>query len=234
MNKKTLKNILKGIVLTGALAVGYKGVESHLKKPTYDRVKPVYTLRADISVDNDKVKAYLDNLEKVPDQMQQIINKEGKVIFFNGMLKELPEFEETEGPKQRWKNQKAWEKSNAAYDHNTRSMFLGVEGDYNKPEPQDALHEYGHLIDFLGGKAIYGYALNHRHEIIDIHEFDKGRLDDYQKESIHEYVAETFRMYYESEDTRKDLEENFPERFKWAESIEDKVIDMKYDIFRGY
>jgi len=229
------------LALTAASFGIYSFIQRQAAKPTYSYVQPTVYFRDGTSIKSKKVQDYIAELEKVPDQLQEIVNsQDGKVIFFNGPLSNQPEFKNSKGPDQPWKKIKnVFDVTNAAFDQKTRSIFLGVEGKYHNQKPDDALDEVAHLIDFYAGAELFGMPLSETAEFLNIYEKDKPNLSDYEKVGLKciamkEYFANTFRMFYQSEESRRKLEKEFPERYKWFEDVERRIIRKQFSLIRGF
>lgn len=231
--KRHRNKVLAGAFISLSMWGTHIALRKSLVKPTYSNISVVAEYRDGTYGLDDEVVSYNEFLEKVPDQIQNMVNSYGgKIVYFNGVLKKQPEFQEGDF-QAKWKERDPFEVSNAAYDNDTKRAFLGVKGDYYNKKPSDALHEYGHLMDFCIGPRIFGYPLSQTTEIALIHKKDMPRLNEYMQDRA-EYIADTVRKYYESSETKAELKRDFPERYEWFRNVEEKAINLEYQIFRGY
>jgi len=201
---------------------------------TYNKVHSVYVYFG-VSSEDSVLMQYHQELENVPDNIQEVLNKKGlRINFYKGRINDIIDLitpiykniNETylkEAYRERF------------YDPNTNNIFISCD-----KYVEMALHEYGHAFDFnlcqLVGEPefisksprfnnIYNkYRDKITSEIGTIFNVGNKTLN-YIKTSREEFFAQLFAWYYSPDlRHRKALEKIFPEFVTFIEKIEEKIL----------
>jgi hypothetical protein len=186
---------------------------------TYDEFIPSIEYRG-MDANHRKVQYHIQQLERIPDQIQRIVHERGgSIVFFNGPLAKQPEIKGKLLIDQSRRNNVPY-----AYLELQKTVMVGIEGDYG---PGTAItHEFGHAMDNLIGKEIFGINISKTEIISKLIKKYHSRLD-YYYHRPHEYVANMITDYYTSEDTRDIMKKRYRAAY-------DFVRIMEIIISRGY
>lgn len=203
---------------------------------TTDKIKPRYELRVKKRKER-KIEEIINNLEHVPDKIQQICNDYGgKVIIFDGRITELEHMKHYKGQKPKgW--ELSWEHAPGTYYNKFKEVM--IKQSYDEYGTNLELHEYGHMVDYALGKLMEEGRLSDIKEFIEIHEKYSNQkflgifntMKPYEKNFRNEFFAESFAKYYYSKKTRKKLKKEYPEVYKFFKSLEGKIIKELNDFY---
>ncbi len=215
-----LKTIMTLAMILGIVYCGIKGCESadkYLKThKSYSRVGPAigyFNFN-----ENKESEEYIASLERIPDQLQDIVNDHhGRVHFYNigdkcidgGTSKDNPE---RVGFYQPWDPVRGVEKG----------MFVSCINE-NKKISNTALHEYGHAIDEFAGAEFFGKNISETSELKRMCEQYSFELGEHFRTPV-EFFAKMTERYYMTNKSRKNMKKEFPEMFKFYQNLEKRAI----------
>ncbi|MGD9276890.1 MAG: hypothetical protein PVJ67_06995 [Candidatus Pacearchaeota archaeon] len=168
--------------------------------------------------DNVKVQEYLQQLERVPLGLQEIIANEGSyIVFFNGAITDNPEMRHVKGVRPRNWDRYTWDNVCAAHDSSSKAILIGIEGDYvGMDDP--FLHEFGHSFDDRVGEHLRSYPMSEWSEVL-----QALKSEPFPK-SYHghprEYVANSVDLFYRSDRTNRQLSGSNPSMFQLLRELE--------------
>lgn len=208
-------------LIASYISMGVSNTDKLLKTHrSYSRIEPGKGFYSINESDNEKdIDEYLKSIEKIPDQLQDIVNDHGgRVMFYEKGEKMWPASLDIDPDKC-----DGFFVEGTIFPCLTAGMFVKCAGE-NKSESNIALHEYGHAINSFAGKELFGKSLSEDPAVTRMFERDKPRLRKHIQENAKEYVADTVELYYRTEGSKKYLKQQFPERYEWFEGIEEKAV----------
>ena len=200
-----------------------KITQKKFNKISFNKYTPKIEYRNGATKTDKKAKFYLSQIEKVPDQIQKIIENEGgKIVFFNGPLTYNPEMNLMKGIRpQNWKHH-TYDDLSACHDPASQLSFLGINGNYFG-EGDHSLHEYSHNYDYQIGWHFFSKPLSKTKKVL------KAIIKEPFKEEYYnhpqEYIANSIEKFYHSTKTRKILKKNNPTIHKILSSLELKALN---------
>ena len=223
--------IIAGILLSNVAL-------SHPDWPyTTNKIKPRYELKVNARKEH-RIDEIINNLEHVPDQMQQLCNDcGGKVIIFDSNIADLENMRYLKYQKPRGWYYGEWESVIGAYNIINKEVMIKQE--YYKAQTSSVnaeLHEYGHMVDYIFGENISEEIkgtkrLSNTKKFTKIHRKYTNKKflgifdieEPYFKYLRDEFFAERFAEFYYSKRTRKSLERKFPEAYEYFKSLEEST-----------
>ena len=200
------------------------------KQVTCQNVLPKYgldTFASDRSIDD-----LIDVLENVPDNIQAKVNDLGGImVIFQGDIRDTNAVKHLESMNVEIKCDACnIDQARGVYWSKIKKAMIkeGCE-DFGKV----ALHEYGHMVDYLFGEV------SRSDEFVDIFSISLTMHKDafaetkdrvYASSNEKEFFAECFSEYYFSSDTREKLKTDFPGVYGFIESIERDTVRVKTGI----
>jgi len=218
-----LKGILTLAVIVGIVYGGIKGcsqVDRFMKThKSYSRVAPACGFY-NISECNHQrdIDEYEQSLEKIPDQIQDIVNDyHGRVYFYELDDKYMTAVASQDivkhgGFYSPWDLIRGIEKG----------MFVSCRNE-DKEISNTALHEYGHAIDDFLGQEFFGKKISETAEMERMCEQYKPKLGAYYHTPI-EFFAEMTEEYYRTKQSRKYMKNEFPEMFRFYKELEEQAV----------
>jgi hypothetical protein len=191
---------------------------------SYSRIHPEYHCR-NLPENDIEVKEYMASVEKIPDQLQDIVDDyRGNIIFSSGKFSEIDEFKGDET------------RDDCAGLFRSPQIFVLCNNADKKVRV--ALHEYGHAIDEFAGKELFGRFISETEPVKRMFKKYEQQLfcetgrplcDLYNKkyyETVNpkEFVAESIAKYYLSNKSKKQLRKTYPDMFEFYRHIEKKAI----------
>jgi alkylhydroperoxidase/carboxymuconolactone decarboxylase family protein YurZ len=200
--------ICVGIYFAGDFAL--KKTDKFMKThKSYSRVEPAYGFFNISECKHEKdIKEYGDSLERIPDQLQDIVNDyHGRVYFY-----EIEENPKKVGVYQFFDPVRGLEKG----------MFVSCINE-DKTKSNTALHEYGHAIDEFAGTEFFGQKLSEIDNVKRMCAQYSSKLDNYFHTPI-EFFAKMTEEYYRTKESRKNMKKEFPEMFEFYRQLEKKAV----------
>ncbi|MBS3148803.1 hypothetical protein J4219_08020 [Candidatus Woesearchaeota archaeon] len=214
-NFQLLKRLSAAIATISLCACAYPRVSGPY---TFNNVQPVHTTR---STDESAIESTLEELERIPDNIQRIGNNYGRIVLFAGRLTDQPEFEQHTG--QRHETAGSWNSIDGCYNRQSRQAFISI---YPPPRHSESveLHEYGHMIDqalgFESNKTSFKRIFEqYRDETI----FGIQYMQLHQASRTEEFFATCFARYYHSDFSRERLQRNYPEAAEYFERLDERL-----------
>lgn len=163
-------------------------------------------------------------IEKVPDKVQELISKQGcEIVFFKGPITDNPEWVKHRGENPTgWFSEYTWDDLNAGYKEDVKKVFFGVDKSVIEME-DPSLHEYGHAFDYIVGKYFYGKRFSKIDDFLKVMEGEPFDFNYFN--NPREYIANSFDMYYRSDETRERLRLKNPGIFKLLSEVESNILD---------
>ncbi|MBI2102917.1 hypothetical protein HYT55_03705 [Candidatus Woesearchaeota archaeon] len=180
---------------------------------------PPFTIeyRSSLTPFEPKIIESLEVLNKIPPSFLEILFQQGvRIVYFNGAVTQFPEFKDLARSKRNdihGFNGYTWDKvaglcvdhsgvirahSQNGYSIKLGDIYIGVHGDYFTKEmtiEQVTIHEIGHSVDHVVGRALFGESLSSRRNFREFKEkFEKDGFE--HNANLREHFAWFFAFYY--------------------------------------
>lgn len=165
-----------------------------------------------------------------PTFLHDLIVNNVKVKLFSGTLTDEPYFADLKGVSPRgWSSNKTWDQVPGAGGTKIAAAKIGASEPGNGHGSINLeLHELGHAVE----RSVFKGLRNNK-EFLVIWEDEVSLLfnnNKYFNSYPEEYFAEVFAMYYLSEETNEEVQENAPKTYRYMQELENKQKKSKVNI----
>lgn len=189
---------------------------------TYDQFTPPIEYRTGVDPNHARVRGGIEEIERVPDQLQKIIADQGGYIaFYNGPITDQPEFRYLKG-KIASADGTTWDVLSGGYDPSKHVGLIGVDGNYIFQREGAALHEYGHGFNQLVGNFFFRKPLSKTAEVLEA--IEKRPFVESDLNIPSEFVAYSVEMNYFSIESRSIFQSQQPEIYELFQELEEKSL----------
>lgn len=208
----------------------YDKEEDYKPESTYSEFHPVFTYRTNgpVPLGDPEFSQPYRALESVPDSIQRFIfqKMKGRVVFVVGPLTDQKEFRHLKGKKNR-EDEAAilYDDIEGLYSPLYKAAFFRVGGH----REGTATHEFGHMLDHLGGYAFFKHNMlisSTADWIYAVNDCDSELLELSRSENnyLGQQFAEGFSVYYSLNATkRKELKDQCPDVAQFFLTLEGKI-----------
>ena len=163
-----------------------------------------------------KVKNIILKLNNLDYKVINIFNKNSlEIILFTGLLTDNLELSNLKSITPRnYPSNMIWDHVDGIYKSDLKKIFIGLYGDYYLKNRDIFLHELGHAFDDIIGYNVYGHPISELLEIQNIIETEpfedlpNQKIKGYYNKHPREYVANSFDMYSNNDETNNYLKVN--------------------------
>lgn len=187
--------------------------------------------RKGVKFNHPKVQKCFKQLERIPQNLQEIMVDQGAyLVFFHGLITDNPEFAHLKGKRPKgWQSNYTWDDIWAGHNGQSKAIGIGIDGNYVCESSEWFLHELGHSFDdrigeYISWRKFFGKQRKQEKSLSKWGDVLQAiALEPFTNEYFEhprEYLANALDLFYTSNETNKQLRINNPTIFKLLSSLQ--------------
>ena len=216
-----IKGILTLAMILGVAYGGIKGcdkADGFLKShKSYSVISPAYGYMDGNSCND--IREYEKSLEAIPDQIQDIVNDHHGRVYFYEPGNKLVDSGNSKTNQRIAGFYTFWDPVRGI----EKGMFVSCINE-DKTQSNTALHEFGHAVDEFLGEEFFGKRISETGGIQRMCEQYNFKVGEHFRTPI-EFFAKMTEEYYRTDESRKNMEKEFPEMFEFYQELEEKAVE---------